>query len=141
TLAQALTEDTAIAAASQRQALALYRDLGDTRGQGDALHSLSLVRQMAGDYPASADAARQALDLYRQAGDRVGQGDALNQLASRNYWPTTTPPPPPRNRPWTCSATWTTSSAKAQRLKPWASRSCRPAGTRRPRPASGTPSS
>jgi tetratricopeptide (TPR) repeat protein/transcriptional regulator with XRE-family HTH domain len=80
TLAQALTENTAAAAASQRQALALYRDLGDTRGQGDALHSLSLVRQMAYDYPASVDAARQALDLYRQASDRVGQGDALNQL-------------------------------------------------------------
>jgi tetratricopeptide (TPR) repeat protein/transcriptional regulator with XRE-family HTH domain len=80
TLAQALTEDTAAAAASQRQALALYRDLGDSRGQGDALHSLSLVCQMAYDYPASVDAARQALDLYRQAGDRVGQGDALNQL-------------------------------------------------------------
>jgi tetratricopeptide (TPR) repeat protein len=80
TLAQALTEDTAAAAASQRRALALYRDLGDTRGQGDALHSLSLVCQMAYDYPASVDAARQALDLYRHAGDRVGQGDALNQL-------------------------------------------------------------
>ena len=57
----------------------IYRELGDAPGQGDALHSLSLVCQRDNDWPAAVAAATQALDLYRQAGDRAGQVDGLNQ--------------------------------------------------------------
>jgi hypothetical protein len=70
------------AAASQRQALALFRDAGDQVGQASAVNELGLVQLLAGDYPAAAASHQQALDLFAGIGRRVGQADALNNLGA-----------------------------------------------------------
>src|SRR5262249_13939267 len=46
-----LTGDYPAAAASQQQALALCRDLGNLEGQAEALSCLGVVQQESGDYP------------------------------------------------------------------------------------------
>ena len=70
---QQLTGDYPAAAASQQQALALFRDLGDLHGQADALNCLGVVQQETGDYPAAAASQQQALALFRDLGDLLGQ--------------------------------------------------------------------
>ena len=75
-----LTGDYPAAAASRQQALALFRDLGNRRGQADALNDLGVVQQLTGDYPAAAASHQQALDMFRDVGDRHGQAEALNSL-------------------------------------------------------------
>ena len=70
----------AAAAANVTRALALYRDLGDRAGQGDAFNGLGLLHRMTGDYPASAACHRQAFELFSNLGHRRGQGDSLYGL-------------------------------------------------------------
>ena len=65
---ECLTGDYPAAAASHRQALALYRDLGDRRGQAYALNHLGVVRRLTGDYRAAAASHQQAIPLYRDLG-------------------------------------------------------------------------
>ena len=52
-MVQQLTGDYPAAAASLTQALQLFRDLGDRRGQAWALNHLGVVQQLTGDYPAA----------------------------------------------------------------------------------------
>ena len=76
---QTLTGDNPAAAASHRQALELYRDLGD-RPARPTPSPARLRARAADDYPAAAAELRQALELFRDLGHRRGQGDALNYL-------------------------------------------------------------
>ena len=74
------TGDYPAAAASQQQALALFRDLGHRLGQAHALNDLGLVQQQTGDYPAAAASHQQALALFGDLGNLLGQAEALNRL-------------------------------------------------------------
>ena len=77
---QQLTGDYPAAAASQQQALALFRDLGNLYGQAYALNCLGVVQQETGDYPAAAASQQQALALFGDLGNLLGQAEALNYL-------------------------------------------------------------
>ena len=63
------------------QALRLFRDLGDRRGQAWALNEMGMLQQLTGQYPAASASQNEALQLFREIGDRQGQAWALLQLA------------------------------------------------------------
>jgi class 3 adenylate cyclase/tetratricopeptide (TPR) repeat protein len=69
-------------AASVRQALELYRGLGDRAGQACALNNLGMLQHFTGKLPAAIASHQQALELFADLGHRHGQGDALNQLGT-----------------------------------------------------------
>jgi tetratricopeptide (TPR) repeat protein/transcriptional regulator with XRE-family HTH domain len=73
--------DSAAGAAAE-QALALFRELDDRFGQGDALTGLGMVHWLTGHYPAAATCHQQALDMFRDLGDQYGQADALVSLSN-----------------------------------------------------------
>src|ERR1700735_3229062 len=77
---QRRTGDYSSAAASQRQALDLFRRLGDQLGQAWALDELDAVQLLTGNHPAAPPSLRQALQLHRDLGSRHGEVIALNSL-------------------------------------------------------------
>jgi tetratricopeptide (TPR) repeat protein len=62
-------------------ALAIWRALGDRRGQSRALDELGNVAHDRGDFARAVTLHEQALTLAREDGDRRGAGRALNNLA------------------------------------------------------------
>ena len=74
------TGDYPAAAASQQQALKLFRDFGERLGQAYALNDLGVVQRETRNYPAAAASHRLALSLFRCLGNRLGQAEALNNL-------------------------------------------------------------
>ena len=59
----------------------LYRDLGDVRGQGDALFWIGIVHQVVrGDDATAVPLFEQSLQLATEAGDRLTQSYALRHL-------------------------------------------------------------
>ena len=74
------TGDYPAATASLTQALQLFRDLGDRRGQAWTLDGLGVVQQLTGDYPAAVASLTRALELFRDLGDRHGQAGTLINL-------------------------------------------------------------
>lgn len=74
------TGDYPAAAASQRQALALFRDQGGQLGEAEVLNDLGVLQQETGDFPAAAASHQRALVLFRDLGDHLDQAQALNGL-------------------------------------------------------------
>ena len=62
------------------RALALYRELGDQAGQGDALKGLGLLHGLTGDFRGWQPSLRQALGLFREISHRRGEAQTLNEL-------------------------------------------------------------
>ncbi|MEU5366922.1 tetratricopeptide repeat protein [Streptomyces sp. NPDC005925] len=60
------------------EALALYRDLGDTGGRADALLQSGRAHLAGGHGGRAMQDLEQSLALYREAGDRAGEADCLN---------------------------------------------------------------
>lgn len=56
------------------------RQIGDRRGEAQALSNLGDISYLAGDYEQAHAAQQQALDIYRDLGDRLGQANSLNDL-------------------------------------------------------------
>jgi tetratricopeptide (TPR) repeat protein len=56
------------------------REIGDRRGEADALTHLGDIRQLTADYGGAAQAHTMALAIYRGLGDRLGQANVLNHL-------------------------------------------------------------
>ncbi|HYX60050.1 MAG TPA: tetratricopeptide repeat protein, partial [Streptosporangiaceae bacterium] len=75
-----LTGDYAAALAHEREALELWRQLGDRLGQAWALDELGRVHQETGKYSAAAACLEEALELHRDLGSRHGEIVALNNL-------------------------------------------------------------
>lgn len=69
------------AADMYRQALALYRAIGNRLGEANALDNLGCVCMSTGDHAQAADLQGQALTLFRDVGDRRGEAQALTTLA------------------------------------------------------------
>jgi tetratricopeptide (TPR) repeat protein len=63
-----------------RQALDLYRGLGDQSGQARVQLNLALVCERRGQYRAALGHAERAAELFRDAGARSGQADAYNAI-------------------------------------------------------------
>ena len=82
-LVQQLSGDYPAAAASQREALALSRDLGDLHGQAYALNCLAVVQQETGDYPAATASQQQALALFSDLGELHRPGLCPQRPGSR----------------------------------------------------------
>jgi tetratricopeptide (TPR) repeat protein len=64
--------------AKYEEALRLYRDAGDKRGEGAALHRIGRVYWNQDQFQKAVDYFNQALPLYREAVDRQGEGSALS---------------------------------------------------------------
>ena len=62
------------------QALAIFRELGDTAGMTRALVHMADIVWQQGDYAQATVLAAESLDLFRQQGDRSGIAFALHKL-------------------------------------------------------------
>jgi tetratricopeptide (TPR) repeat protein len=65
-----------------QQALAVFREIGDQRGQARALHNLGTVELLQARPQQASGYFRQALPRYRQAGDQTGEARTLNNLGT-----------------------------------------------------------
>jgi len=59
------------------EALGIFRELGDLRGQALAINYLGVLRYAVGEYRDSEDYLGEALALYRSLGDRHGQAEVI----------------------------------------------------------------
>ena len=82
---RSLTGNYPAATSLLERALALCQDLGDRRGEADALRHLGRVRYLTGDYPAATSLLERALALCQDLGDRRGEADALRHLGRVRY--------------------------------------------------------
>jgi CHAT domain-containing protein/Tfp pilus assembly protein PilF len=67
---------------SWQQALIIYREIKDRRGEGNALGNLGVAYQNLGDYAKAIEYYQQSLDILREIKDRLGQGQALGNLGA-----------------------------------------------------------
>ena len=65
-----------------RQALALWRELGDRYWEGVAIHLIGNGNLRARKYDQAIEAYKQALDIRREVKDRGGEGNALHNLGN-----------------------------------------------------------
>src|SRR5438093_8595697 len=71
-----------VAVLKYEQALPLWRQLGKSSEEAEALHRLGLVRDALGDRHAARDAFQQVLRLKRAIGETRGEAATLTALAS-----------------------------------------------------------
>ena len=60
-----------------RQALPIYRQIGDRLGEANAVQALGDVARMQARYEEATERYEQALPIYRQIGDRLGEATTL----------------------------------------------------------------
>jgi tetratricopeptide (TPR) repeat protein len=65
------------AAEQHRQALAIFRKLGDRRGEAPTLNSLALALEASGDTDAAVERFEQALTILRDEGDERHEGRVI----------------------------------------------------------------
>lgn len=64
-----------------REALALFRQLGEIRDEGTVLNNLGYAFYSLGEPGPAEESYRRALEIRRETGDRPGEAQALNNLA------------------------------------------------------------
>jgi tetratricopeptide (TPR) repeat protein len=64
------------------QALAIWREVGDRRGEGSTLNNLGLVYDDLGQKQEALQYYEQALTITREVGDRTHEGTTLNNLGA-----------------------------------------------------------
>jgi len=62
------------------ECLAIYREIGDRRGESRALNNLGAVYFFQGDYAGAREYWEQSPHIFREIGDRSGEGIALVNL-------------------------------------------------------------
>jgi predicted ATPase/class 3 adenylate cyclase len=62
------------------ESLALYRELGDEKGEASALNSLGSTCWILGDAERALDVRHRALEIYRRLGDHKGVGRSLHLI-------------------------------------------------------------
>jgi DNA-binding CsgD family transcriptional regulator/tetratricopeptide (TPR) repeat protein len=83
-LAQAMGDHDEARALS-RQALPIFRELGDAHGAGFALNTLALEAMLQGGYDESERLMRESLDAFRSVGDPRAGAWAMRHLSSLAY--------------------------------------------------------
>jgi tetratricopeptide (TPR) repeat protein len=73
--------DTASATEASRDALLLFRKLGDRRGEAAAMHKLAQVRYQSGAGDMAKMAAEEAQNIYREIHDTSGEAAAVLLIA------------------------------------------------------------
>jgi tetratricopeptide (TPR) repeat protein len=68
------------ALAPQQESLALYRELGDRRGQAESLNEVGVVYQWQGRYEEALARQRESLAIRRELGDPRGEAETLRAL-------------------------------------------------------------
>ncbi len=63
------------------QALAHFQQLGDRRGEANAINNLGVAASLLNEWQNATDFFEQALQIYRQLGDAMYEGRVLNNLA------------------------------------------------------------
>ena len=64
------------------QALILYREIGDRRGEALTLKGFGTIADNLGQYPQALEYYNQAILISREVGDRAGEGGILNNIGS-----------------------------------------------------------
>lgn len=77
-----MTDDYPSAVESLKEALEIYRDLGDRQGQANALRYLGAARRLTGDYSSAAESHEEALGIYGDLRDRQGESEVLNETGT-----------------------------------------------------------
>jgi predicted ATPase len=72
----------AVAAARYAEAIALYREIGDTRGVQATTNSLGMLAWARGDYTQAQSCFEESLGLSRQLGHTFGIANSLNGLGT-----------------------------------------------------------
>jgi hypothetical protein len=90
-MGQQLTGDYQAVAASQQQALQLFRDLGNQLGQAEALNKLGELATQTQATSKTGDQHTQALAIVRDLGARRGEGSPRPGRHQQQ--------PPPRRQP------------------------------------------
>jgi tetratricopeptide (TPR) repeat protein/transcriptional regulator with XRE-family HTH domain len=72
----------AMAKQAYEEALPLYRQVGDVRGQANCIVSLGDIALRRSEHGTAKQAYEEALPLYRQAGDVLGQANCIQSLGS-----------------------------------------------------------
>jgi CHAT domain-containing protein/tetratricopeptide (TPR) repeat protein len=67
---------------SWEQALIIYRDIQNRRGEGGTLGNLGIAHFGLGDYRQAITFFEQSLSIFREIGDQVGEEIALNNLGN-----------------------------------------------------------
>lgn len=80
-----LQMDLADALQWRQQALDLYLEASDIRGQAVATHYIGTIQLMQGDLTRAMQNFQDALVLARNAGERTTEGGVLGEMASVNY--------------------------------------------------------
>ncbi|MFB2877415.1 CHAT domain-containing protein, partial [Floridanema aerugineum] len=65
--------------------LAIAREIGDRKGEGQSLGNLGITYNSLGDYRKAIEYQQQVLAIARSIGDRNGEGTALNNLGYALY--------------------------------------------------------
>ncbi|MBD2457589.1 CHAT domain-containing protein [Nostoc sp. FACHB-87] len=65
---------------SWQQALIIYREIKDPRGEGKALGNIGVTYDSLGDYPKAIEYLQQVLAITREIKDRRGEGQSLGNL-------------------------------------------------------------
>jgi len=69
---------------SWEQALEIYRNIGDRRGEANTLDNLGSVYQFLGNYSNALDYYQQSLTIARDIGDRAGEAATLSSIGVVN---------------------------------------------------------
>jgi CHAT domain-containing protein/Tfp pilus assembly protein PilF len=70
---------------SWQQALIIYREIKNRRGEGNALGNLGNAYYVLGKYDRAIDYQLQGLSVYREIKDRLGEGGSLGNLGTAYY--------------------------------------------------------
>jgi predicted ATPase/class 3 adenylate cyclase len=67
------------------ESLTIYQELGDPRGEAEALYNLGFAYLLAGEYPAAQDLYQRAADMYRGLDDPRRLAHAITAMAMAAY--------------------------------------------------------
>ena len=68
-----------------REALAIYRSLGNRHGIASALNQLGIIAYSEGLFAEALEHFEEVYDLHRASGDRIAQSGAMNNLGLATY--------------------------------------------------------
>ena len=84
-----------------QQALIIYREIKDRKGEGESLGNLGIAYNFLGDYAKAIEYHQQSLAILREIKDRKGEGLSLGNLGIAYYlWETTPKPLITTSRVW-----------------------------------------